>query len=381
MTPRVDPSRVLVIRTDKIGDLILTLPAVRAIRRAYPRAELTLLVSPYNAPVVRDWPVPDRVELYDQGWPIGRRLTTARALRARRFDLCVVLHPTLEAFLVARLTGAPVRAGRVHARVVFDRLLAPLLLTDRCLSQVERDAARRTPVEHEVTASRRALETIGVPWADDDLELPRSPEADSWADVLLAQAGLDGTPPIGVHLSPKWFDSGWTPRQLAGLLTQLASPENGGAVIATHGPDDGATAGQVMEAAGCRPAPWPTDPTDVQASPDGRVLVVAVDFPRLAAVTARCRMVVSRDTGSLHVASAAGRPVVAVYAPARFDINRQQFAPWRVPSVSLCDGPFDALVPAIVGAVRELSAACASAPTKYGAASNAPDGGGEAGRP
>jgi len=65
-------------------------------------------------------------------------------------------------------------------------------------------------------------------------------------------------------------------------------------------------------------------------------------------------LVVSRDTGSLHLSSALKRPVVAVYAPERFVENSQQFAPWRVPSRILRGGAFDAVAPAILRAVEDL---------------------------
>lgn len=59
------PRRIVVVRTDKVGDLLLTMPAIRAIRTAFPAAHLTVLASPYNAPALQGWRVPDRVELYD----------------------------------------------------------------------------------------------------------------------------------------------------------------------------------------------------------------------------------------------------------------------------------------------------------------------------
>jgi len=88
----------------------------------------------------------------------------------------------------------------------------------------------------------------------------------------------------------------------------------------------------------------------------GRLLVVSVDFSWWAALLARCSMVVSRDTGSVHLASALGRPVVAVYAPEGYQRNTGQFAPWQVAHRIVRGGPFEQAGPAVRQAVSALRA-------------------------
>src|SRR5262249_26817290 len=118
---RIDPGavrRILVIRLDLLGDLIFSLPAVRALRAAYPRAELTLLTLPYTRPLVELVPEVDRVLTLDvnryrrpAGWRhLDEVARLVRALRAARYDLCVALHGR-PAGMLAVLSGARYRVG------------------------------------------------------------------------------------------------------------------------------------------------------------------------------------------------------------------------------------------------------------------------------
>jgi len=354
VTAGARPQRVLVIRNDRVGDLLLSMPAIRAVREAFPASHITVLASPYNAPVLHGWSVPDRVVLYDCEWPLRHRWRVARDLARQSYDLCLVLNQSLEAYVVARLTGAPARVGLVIARRVLDRPFAPLLLTTRCFSRIEAAVARGLPVPHEIELTRLVLERAGIPWAGDELEVPLEPESLRWADMLIARHFPAGAILAGVHLSPKWLDQGWTIDQVAAMLPMIAGARPEVGVVATYGPGDAGIAERLLATPALRPVSDPAASCRVATGWEGRVAVVPVDFPRWAATLARCRVVVSRSTGSLHLSSALKRPVVAVYAPTRFVEDSQQFAPWRVPSRILRGGPFDRVAPAIVQAVAEL---------------------------
>ena len=110
--------RILVIRLDLLGDLIFSLPAVRALRAAYPHAELTLLTLPYTRPLVELVPEVDRVLTLDvnryrrpAGWRhLDEVVRLVRALRVARYDVCVALHGR-PAGMLAVLSGARYRVG------------------------------------------------------------------------------------------------------------------------------------------------------------------------------------------------------------------------------------------------------------------------------
>ncbi len=350
------PRRILVIRTDKVGDMLLSTAAIRAVGRGCPDACLVVLASPYNAPVLGGWPIVHAVELFDHRWPIARRAAVARALRRRCFDLCVVLHPHPEAFLVARWTGAARRVGVVHERRLIDRTIAPALLSECVVSRVESAAARGGRVPHEVELTRQAVERAGIPWAGDDLEVRVPSTVRAAADLLLARTWPERFPTLGFHLSGKWLNEGWTIEQLGTLLLSIIDDHPDCRLLVTHGPCDAGVAADLLA--------LPRFGFDARVDHDsgltlasgaaGRVLLAAVDFEWWAALLARCAVVVSRDTGSLHLASALGRAVAVVYEPDGYDRNSRQFAPWRVRNRALRGGPFEQTAPAIRRSLHDL---------------------------
>ncbi|RPJ58090.1 MAG: lipopolysaccharide heptosyltransferase family protein, partial [Acidobacteria bacterium] len=215
------PRRILVIRTDKIGDMVLSTAALRAIRVAHPGARLVVLASPYNAPVIEGCPLVDAIELLDHCWPVARRMAVARALRRENFDLCLVFNPNQEAYLLAWLSGAPMRIGIVHERRLFDLAVAGALLSHPVLSHVEGAAVRGGRVPHEVELTRRALERAGIPWAGDELEAPTTDETRMAADGMLRRTWPGSAPPVGFHLSMKWLGQGWTVEHVGRLLSAM----------------------------------------------------------------------------------------------------------------------------------------------------------------
>jgi hypothetical protein len=87
----------------------------------------------------------------------------------------------------------------------------------------------------------------------------------------------------------------------------------------------------------------------------GRAAIVGVDYPRWVGLLSRCDVIVTRDTAAIHLASALGRPVVAVYGVDGFARNSQQFAPWRVPHRIVRDGPFERVGTEVVEAMAVLA--------------------------
>ncbi|HZS02310.1 MAG TPA: hypothetical protein VFE37_26580, partial [Chloroflexota bacterium] len=119
--PRFEPRRVrriLVIRLDLLGDLVFSVPAIRALRAAFPAAELTVLTLPYTRPLLALVPGVDRVLSLDVnqyrrpgGWRrLGEAVALVRALRQDGYDLCVALHGR-PAGVLALLSGARYRVG------------------------------------------------------------------------------------------------------------------------------------------------------------------------------------------------------------------------------------------------------------------------------
>ena len=109
-----NPQRILVTRTDRLGDLVLSTPVFEALRNRFPEAHLACLTFLENRAVVEGNPYLNDVIHYDKkgsekGW--WGNLRFARALAKKKFDTVIHLHPTNRMHLVSRLAGIPVRIG------------------------------------------------------------------------------------------------------------------------------------------------------------------------------------------------------------------------------------------------------------------------------
>ncbi|MFZ2357067.1 MAG: lipopolysaccharide heptosyltransferase II, partial [Candidatus Omnitrophota bacterium] len=106
--------RILIVRTDRIGDVLLSTPVIKVLRDNYPHAYIAMIVSPYSKEIVDGNPYLDEVIIYDKdrkhkSW-LGS-IKFSRNLKKRKFDLALILHPTNRMHLVTYLAGIPRRIG------------------------------------------------------------------------------------------------------------------------------------------------------------------------------------------------------------------------------------------------------------------------------
>ena len=305
--------RILVIRLGAVGDVVRTLPAVSALRAAYPGAHLTWLVEPASASALEGQPWVDRVLVFPRpavaraalagrlGTLAGALRDFLRELRRPGFDLVVDFHAILKSGILAWLSGAPLRVSyaRPYAREgawLFANRRARV--EPRRTSRFERNAA--------------LLDFLGVKaeGAPDPMRLVAG------ARARVGAALGEGPAPVVIHpgTSDATPHKRWTAAGYARVAEALAAA-TGVPVLVTAGParDDRAFADAVVAAA--RGAARPAPPTPSLAD--------------LAVLLARARLYVGSDTGPMHVASLVGTPVVQLLGPTHPLENR----PWgRTPS-------------------------------------------------
>ncbi|MFQ5892898.1 MAG: lipopolysaccharide heptosyltransferase II [Nitrospinota bacterium] len=292
MTPSY--RRICILKPSSLGDVIHALPVLAALRRTYPTAFISWVVVPAHASLLVDHPELDEVLLFDRAaWGRLPRLPRSivevasfvRALRQRRFELVVDLQGLLRSGLMALATGAPERVGFASGREQ-----APLFYTRRvAVPDGPRHAVDRYMLVAEAVTGQSHPVTFPLGLAADDYEE---------ADRFLAGAGLGPHQPV-VVLSPgaSWSSKRWAPEQFAALAAELRS-RLGLAPVLVGGPGEEVVVGVVRRAMG-------------QATP-------AAFFPSLrvvAALFARARLAVTNDSGAMHLAAAAGCPVVALFGP------------------------------------------------------------------
>jgi ADP-heptose:LPS heptosyltransferase len=301
--------RILVVRPDNLGDVVLSGPALRALRRAAPRARLDLLAAPAGAAVAPLLPEVGEVLVASVSWqqldpaavPAEEDLALLDRIRAGRYDAAVLLTSFTQspwpAAQLCRLAGVPVRVGT-------SKEFGGAGLTHWVPSP---------PDElHQVDRALRVLARVGVPPVDGRLRLAVPDAAHATARRVLAEHGVTG--PYAVLLPGASCSSRRYPvdrfAEVAGLLAAAGLPVLVGGTAAESEP--------VGRVARNRPG----------------VLAAAgeLDVPALAAALAGARVVVCNNSGGAHLADAVGVPAVVLFAGTE---QPDQFRPRAVPAAVL----------------------------------------------
>jgi ADP-heptose:LPS heptosyltransferase len=281
-----DVRRIVVLRCNALGDLLMTLPALTALTNAYPDAEITLLGAPWHATFLRGRPGPvHRVRVLPRvpglagqpadAPPASRLAGVLAEVRAERPDLALQLHGggAVSNPLVAAL-GARVSAGlRADGAAPLDRTV---------------------PYRYYQSEEARYLEVVGLvgavpPAAPPELAVTAAEDAAA-AELL---AGLPG-PVVAIHPGATDPRRRWRLHRFAAVARELA--DHGAALVAVGAADD-AAAGATLAA----------------VVPGLRDLTGRTGLGVLAAVLRRCALAVGNDSGPLHLARAVGTPTVGLY--------------------------------------------------------------------
>jgi lipopolysaccharide heptosyltransferase I len=290
--------RVLIVRLGAVGDVVRTLPALRALRAAFPGAHLAWIVEDLSRPLLDGHPDLDAVirfprrELRNAAarpWRLpGAVAGLARDLRQRRFDVALDFQGSLKSALLARLSGAARRVGfgRGHARELSHLLYSErLALAALPLNRVERNL--------------RLAESVGAAGGIVTLALLERPEESGRAARILDELCPDGAPAVILFpgTSRRQARKRWPAARYARLAALLRA-DPGAVPLVAWGPGEERLARGIVDASG-----------------GAAVLLPPTDLRLLAALLRRARLFIGGDTGPMHVAWAVGCPVVVLFGP------------------------------------------------------------------
>jgi heptosyltransferase-2 len=274
--------RILFIRLDRVGDVVLSTPAIEALKRSFPRSEITVLLRPQTAALLENNPHVDRCVVLDPAAGPTEIYRVLRDLRRRRFDLAVdpCVDWKLGSALIAWLSGARIRIGYpCEGREAFFTAIAGH----------PDDRAHMTDVILETLAP------LGIDRSNRQPRLYLTEEERNQAAGWLAEKTGGVKPLIGIHPGAYYATQRWLPEHFAVLADRLLGSFD---VILFGGPAD---EGLVQR---------------IQSLMTGSALkVVTPDIRRFAALLSSCRLLVCNNSGPLHVASALGIPTVSFMGP------------------------------------------------------------------
>lgn len=277
--------RLLVAQTGFLGDVVLTTPLLRALRRILTPASLTMLTIPQAKALVEHHPDVDQV-LVDakrmDGRGVGGLIRTARSLRQKGFTLAVAPHKSLRTALLLALAGIPHRIGfhQNAGRFLYHR------------------TAVRESQSHEVERILSLTRAFGI-----DPKTCISPPfvaysdtARQQAEAILCQNGIGKDEAVFIVCPGSvWFTKRWTIEGYAALIKRLE--QNYGRTLICGGPEDVLVAQAVHD----------------KAEGQGICLAGQADLLTFMALIDHAQVVISNDSAPMHLAVARGVPVVAIF--------------------------------------------------------------------
>ena len=284
--------KILVMEYWNLGDLVMLTPFLRSMRIQYPDASITLLTSPNAAPLMEQQGLVDQVltarvpwtqhysrwrkyNPFSPGWP--ELLRMVKFLRAQRFDLAFTARADIRENFIIWL-------ARVGRRVGYGFGGGSFLLTDTVIPDLQHP--------HFSNRWLRLLEHVGKPALVRQPILRVTPEEEKSAQQYLGERGLHDTEfLIGIHPGARSAVRQW-------------------------GEENFLTLAQRLQARFPIKIVWFQDPNRIPSVADRNQLrPLSLPLRQFMAVLSRCRLLICNDSGPMHIATALGVPVVAVFGP------------------------------------------------------------------
>ena len=278
-----NPKHILIIKPSSLGDIIHAFPTLSAIRKTFPMAHITWLIKKEWAPILADHPMLDDIIEIEFS---ARKLTQIyNLLRARRFDVVLDLQGLLRTGILSWITRASRRIGFSDAR------------EGSHWFYTERISAPRREI-HSVDRYLRLASALGVQKHSAEFILPTSPTEEHRRRTLFSKGLItDASDVVGIAPSSKWVTKRWPAESFAAVADQLQ--EKSKIRVVFIGSSHESDVAQVKQ--GMR-----TPVTDLTG------LTTVGDLP---AVMRGLRLLITNDSGPMHVAAAVGTPVVAIFGP------------------------------------------------------------------
>ena len=276
--------RVLLIRLSSLGDILLMTPLLNLLRAACPQAQIDVLVKAEYSDLLRAHPGVARLLTFDSREPLLKML---RGLRADRYDLALDLHctPRSQLFL---------RGLRAHRKLTYNkRVLRRALLVHLGWNTLR----RMTPVPELYAAPLRRLGLTGRLGAPSMHVDPESMEAVQ-AHIARSLPDAPNQPLLAVAPGARWATKRWPVERYAAVAQELAREKH--AAVAILGSPDEAQLARTLY-----------DRLDVPVVNGAGTL----SLMHSAALLSRCRLLISNDSGLMHMATALQVPVVAIFGP------------------------------------------------------------------
>ncbi len=300
---------ILIVRTDRIGDLVLTTPVILALRQAYPDSNISIMVNPQAKPIVEGNPYLDEVIVFDRKkthkgfWPL---LKFIGHLRKKDFDLVLVLHTKKITNLICFLAGIPQRVGYKNEKFGF------------FLNQGIKDT-RAQGRQHEVQYCLDVLRHLGIPVGNPQMYIPLSAESKPWMENFMMENCItESTPLIAVHPDASCISKRWPAQNFAELINMINRHYSTKIVLIGN--------------SGTRKIISQIIPLLEKSVID---LSAETTLHQLIRLLRQCQVLISNDSGPVHLAGALGIPVIAIFGRNQLGLSPTRWKPLSERSIVL----------------------------------------------
>lgn len=293
------PQRIIIVRTDRIGDVVLSTPVIENVRRAYPGAFIAFMCRPYTKDILEGNPYLDEIIVYDKHEKHRSFFSTvlfAFSLRKKKFDLAIVLHPTNRAHFIGFFAGIPRRVG-------WDRKMG-FLLTQRVVH------TKQEGKKHESEYTLDLIRSLGIPVTTRRLFFPLRHDSQLVIEEMLKRYGITRHERL-VIINPSASDpSRCWPQEYFNQLIYLLKGHCCVRVAVIASPEKADCGALLLK---CHP-----DTIDLRAK---------LTLSQLGALLNRASLLISNDSGPVHVAAALGIPVISIFSRSNPGLSPARWRP------------------------------------------------------
>lgn len=308
--------KILIIRIDRIGDLVCTIPSLLSLKKYFPVVKISALLSPANSELLKDTGLADEIIVWNNKWSLQNKKIFIKGLKDRNFDLVLAFSPLTEAYRLASVTEAPIRGGIVLKSRFLTKLFASFCLNHIYFLDQEGKLSRKEPVMHEVDKGLALLELLGIQPEVRNIELNLPDNILKQADDFLNSLSFkDQKGIIGIPLCCRYDRTSWSPGDLGYLVERLREKFPAYLFFITYGESE-EEQGKTLE----------------KLFRNRAGIAVKGYFPLQlwAALIKKMSLVISIDSGAVHIAASGKVPLIVLYPEEIYELCSQEWRPWNV---------------------------------------------------
>jgi predicted lipopolysaccharide heptosyltransferase III len=283
---------ILLIRLDHLGDLLLTTPAIKSLKKRFPHARVTMLVKEWSFEAVKNNPHIDKIIVFNPSWTVSTQEGTKTVgvagmyqlvcqLQNEHFDLAIDFKGDFRNILMAYLSGA-------QRRISYDIRGGGFLLSD---------IVPYEPGIHESEKNLKLLTPLGINSEDNQMELYFSDGDMARVEQIFDEGGIDlSCRTIALHPGGASHYKCWDIEKFSALAEKLTRDRSINVLIFQ--------------------GPYERKALRLLEKPEKGIFVMPdMTICEMAAAFKRCELAVCNDSGPMHIGLAVGTPIVAIFGP------------------------------------------------------------------